>query len=480
MPPPPLSRRSPPPFLELLVLSGNALLWVAVPFVARSEGSSVAWGISVLTCIWNPATSVFLLGLVESAWQEGAFADLLWTPGRVVMLSLFVRMLFSPGLAASVRGLMDAPLWLRAGLVCYAVPTLFVSVLHDSLETAYATLANLASVLALQGLFHVLGDVRGGLRALLFGLLPALGYYSLGLLGVLEPTRTYSGATIIAIGRMNRNATAGTLVVAAVLALFLARIATTRRGRIVAVVTAVSSGMCVVLTGSRGGLLALLCGTALALLIVRRNKRLERSLGWVLAGLLVAIPVVSALEPRLGTAVDAVAQRSGGTVERLWNEAHQDSRSSARKMLWETAVAELAAHPLAPDYSGYRDESLLMTHNTFLEVGLQGGVLAAVGWALMLLGALSTVYVGYRRFGDPAYLAVLLLLTARAFTMSVTAMPGDKLFLALVVLAAVLWGRDVSRGRGSPTAGLWPPRPYRWVERRLPATAPSRTTGKRT
>lgn len=477
-------RQSPLPSVALVLLSGNALLWIAVPFVARSDGSAVAWAISVLTCIWTPGTSVFLLGLMESAWQEGAFRDLLWTPGRVVMLALFVRMVISPGVAVSVLGLIGAPMWLRVGLVLYAVPTLFVSAIHDNFATIYATLANVASVLALQGLFHGVKDVKAALQALLFGLLPALSYYTLGLLGILEPTRTYSGATIIAIGRMNRNATAGTLVMCAVLALFLARIAVTRRGRIFAVAVAASSGVCVALTGSRGGLLALFCGISLTLLISRKNKRLERSLGWVFAGLLVAIPLVSVLEPRLGVAMDAVAQRSGSTVERLLDEAQEDSRASARKMLWETAIEELWAHPLAPDYTGYRDESLLMTHNTFLEVGLQGGALASFGWAVMLAGALGTAYVGYRRFGDPAYLAVLLLLMARAFTMSVTAMPGDKLFLALVVLAAVLWRRDASRNAGTPSSGprQWPRprRSYLWAEAGRSDSGMGRTVKKET
>jgi len=319
------------------------------------------------------------------------------------------------------------------------VATVAVSLAVRNPVPAYAAVAYFASAIGLVALYSTPAGRENALTALWFGMLPAIVYYGFAFTGIaapIESSQVNDVAVTVATGRMNVNANAAALALASILGLYVAT-TTVGLARVAALVSAGTGVLFVVITGSRGGLIGLGVGVFAYLMLLANTRFSLRQLGRsALAALVLAgVAMVTArLMPEL-----TFFATLNSTLERLVTEADQDAGESFRKRQWLGAVDHIAAAPLRPDYKAYRDEYILMSHNTLLEVGLQGGVIGLAGFVIVLMTGAWSISLVWRRRKDPWAAAILAIMAARGVTMMATAMPGDKMLLALVILAVCAW-----------------------------------------
>lgn len=229
---------------------------------------------------------------------------------------------------------------------------------------------------------------------------------------LLAAGRSLDGRVLAPLHDGHPNRWGAALGVVAVVA--LARLVSRKEWPVAALAAAVAVVPAILLTRSRGALLATLAGT-LVVILVRRDQRIVR---WGTAFLLAVVAVVGLASPR---ALDRPFSRGDAGRTFIWGVLLE--RSSGHRLLGFglTAGDDVVFPPGSEDYPD--------------------------GWTS---NTAHSVYVGtVFRGGVPAF-AVLLVLLALAFRAGLrSARSGDPLVLALLVHAAV-WG--LFDGHGGVTA----------------------------
>ncbi|MCH8977982.1 MAG: O-antigen ligase family protein [Armatimonadetes bacterium] len=199
----------------------------------------------------------------------------------------------------------------------------------------------------------------------------------------------------------NPNALAGLFVVALPLALALA--CTSKRWRLGA---SVAGGAVLVaalaLTQSKGGLLVAPIGIAtflFAALMWRRGKRVLWGVAPLVAGALIVGGLqLTAVKSDAGAAETAPLQR----VTRAG--AEQVQSTEFRKLLWKGAIDLFSQQPVGYGAGTYRfhsaksglTEQTHLTHQSFLQLAVEGGALAVVGMILLGLAWTFRMCRGWR------------------------------------------------------------------------------------
>jgi len=397
---------------------------------------------SIMTCICRPNTCMFLLGLMESCWIAGRFSDLLFTPGRIILIALLIRSFFKPGLKTTINLFIKTDTWLKLGLAFLVGSTLIVSIFNLEYLYFYGVIMNFLSVFIFLALLVTIKNIKEALMAFFLGLNIVNIYFLLVLFNILNPIMRYSGNSkfgvfsAFAIGRMNPNASAITIALTVFCAFALLRLYNSKKINCGLIFFILIGMINIIFTGSRSGLLSLFLGLGILLIFYQKKFFYYK---WII---LIVIPILLmsiliSLKTITHTQINFIPT-TRYTYNRFITEVDADSQNSSRKHLWLGAIQTLTNHPFFPSYSAYRDEYRLMSHNTFLEVALQGGGFAAVGFIIILLGTLITIYKFYKASLADVGFVILLLLILRAFAMFFTAMPGDKIFFLLVAFTALL------------------------------------------
>lgn len=439
---------------DVWIAIANLLMWLVLPTLSIDTGFGM-W-VSILTCIWRPFTSFFLIGLSESAFQDEAFRDVLFTPGRLVMAALLLRCLVQPGLSRTLGLLRGLPRWAMGGLLLYSLPILATSLLRDNSSTGYAALANVLSAIAIAAL-GASGISRPRLlMALVLGLLPASMYYFEALLGIAAPVTTFSSEIgyVMAAGRMNPNATARTIVLLILIALFMLQERAAGTRRTLALIAILSGLIAIPITASRGALIALSVGLVAALFTM--PTRSTRTILLYAGSVLLLAALAAIFIPQLHDHWTTLRDLSQLSLQSAWDEVTGHSLESERRTLWAGAIEHIRRHPLFPDYQAYRNEWVLMTHNTFLETTLHGGILAGAGLIMLWVCSTAAAARYWWRHRLPCSAFFLVLLLSRFVSAFLTAAVGDKIFLMLVVLMALAqvhpawWNAAGLRATASP------------------------------
>ncbi len=166
----------------------------------------------------------------------------------------------------------------------------------------------------------------------------------------------------------------------------LACIARNERNRLSMVAPALGATLCSVgmmLTGSKGGLVALAVGgmTFLLMSLPRGAKPMGRALlllgGTVACGAILANLIVASHRKPSSTAP------SGGAFSRISNAgANQEQSSGFRKLLWQTSVDLIKDNPMGRGLGTFRYHSAKpglgtqtqLAHQSFLQLGVEAGV----------------------------------------------------------------------------------------------------------
>jgi len=146
----------------------------------------------------------------------------------------------------------------------------------------------------------------------------------------------------------------------------------------------------VFLTASRGALV----GIAVVLLtfVLRSQKK------W--AGVLLMIAFIGAFVWQAG---DVMRSRSSTITD-----YNQEESASTRLEAWEAALGMMAAHPLTgvgfasfgqafPDFS---DKVPRVAHNTFFQIGGEWGVIAAIGYLVLMFSTINSLRANARALRD--------------------------------------------------------------------------------
>lgn len=156
-------------------------------------------------------------------------------------------------------------------------------------------------------------------------------------------------------------------------------------------------GMALFLTGSKGGLLALVVGLTVWAALVLVGKSSKQMLGAlpVLIGIGLALISMQTAKPNSVGGSSRVAQASGT----------QEQSAGYRQLLWRGALETLSSAPLGTGLGTYPYESArsgltpqtVTTHQGFLQAGFEGGILfliALVGFAAIWI---ARIFSGFRK-----------------------------------------------------------------------------------
>ncbi|MFG2104700.1 O-antigen ligase family protein [Micromonospora echinaurantiaca] len=218
-----------------------------------------------------------------------------------------------------------------------------------------------------------------------------------------------------------------------------------RRIRMAALVTAAVLAVPLVLTGSRGPVVAL-AAAAIALAALRsRGSRLRTALPVAGLGAVLAIALTSSFLP------EAVASR----FEVLYG-GPLDQSSEARVLLSHLALDAVGAHPLGLGWGDFASvvpagllavvpgrEHVVYPHNLPLEVAVEGGLAAVAGLLLLTFALIRAVRANA---ADPSVAAATCLLVF-AFVNSLFSSDINGNHLVWVLCAAVLAARPEPRTR---------------------------------
>lgn len=364
-----------------------------------------------------------------AAWVAGFF----WSPSDAEGRARFQSALFYfgvfPLLAATlltrVRGVLRDRAIVLATLAFVGLLAVGVAFPSGSRElTAAQALRHLLATAVFVPAVAVLATpaLRERLeRVLLLAAAPS----ALASIVLLAAGRSLDGRALAPLSEDHPNRWGAALGVAAVVA--LARLVSRRAWPAAALATALAVVPAILLTRSRGALLATLAG-ALVLFLSRRDGRASRGGA---AFLLAAVAAVSLAAPR---ALERLFSRGDAGRTFIWEELLERSSGHRLLGLGLTASDDVVFPPGSEDYpDGWTSST---AHGVFVGTVFRGGL--------------------------PA-LAVLLVLLALAFRAGLrSAREGDPLVLALLV-HAVVWG--LFDGHGGVTA----PSDVSWLVLWLPA-----------
>lgn len=185
-------------------------------------------------------------------------------------------------------------------------------------------------------------------------------------------------------GWQNPNALAGILVIGVLVSLGLLAVLNMRQGSLLAAASATLSGIAIVLTGSKGGLLALLVGLCvfgLLALVWKKPSGAAKALGCVL---LIAVAAFAIQRSNAG----------GGGLRVADAGATSEQSAGFRVQLWKGAIALVKENPLGHGMATYQFYSAkpgtntitLLAHSTWLELPAEAGIFAPCALILMLIG----------------------------------------------------------------------------------------------
>lgn len=198
---------------------------------------------------------------------------------------------------------------------------------------------------------------------------------------------------------MNPNALAAIMAMGA-----LASLASAGGGRLHLVAGSVSAALCttaLVLSGSKGGMLALAAGGlvyGLASVIWTRSARPILLLVACLAGLGIAYGLV-AVHPR------PAASPSASAFGRMAGAGATSEQSAGfRRLLWQTSVALIKDNPMGRGLGTFKNHSsrpglvtqTQLAHQSYLQMGVEAGVLGMALFLVALLVSLGDVLRGSR------------------------------------------------------------------------------------
>ncbi len=437
--------------VDVGIALANVLLWLVVPFGPLENTQIIAMIVSTATCIWRPWTCVFLIGLTEGCWlaDKGEFL----TPSQVVFPVLFVRGILTTGPRESITLLFTAPVSVKVFFLLYGIIGVSAAFIVGSAFIGYSMVANVVAIYAMILFVRRNPLASGGiLFPLLLGLLPMLFYHLLTLGGFLTPFKEYtpSGTVLFAVGKTNPNAAGMTLGLLSVIALMLVKHCRKTLSKALCLMIFMSGLICIVYTGSRGALLGAIVGVfaywASCLFSVRVKARRQTATSAVIIILLLGTVILFLLNPRV---LNTLSANMRYTYERFYREAVTESDSSFRRYIWTEAFSHLLRNPIFPSYSSFRQHSGLMSHNTYLEIGLQGGFVALFGMLVLHLAGFFRALRGLLARKDYVYGIILALLVTRTVSWLVTAMPSDKMLLFFVCILLFV-GDDENASRHKP------------------------------
>jgi O-antigen ligase len=354
--------------------------------------------------------AVLLLGSRRFAWRG-------WFPALLLLnaLSLALSTAFSRNPALSMYGTS----WRKFGLVTQVAVFLFAFLSGRSPKITLRGITIASAIAALYGIAQYAGWDP---------LLPASAYHiGEGLWTIVRPPGTLGYAAYFA----------NWLAMAAFLAVVLARMEEHAMWRRFASAAAALCAAATILTGTRAGILALLCGA-----VFLAWRRISVSRAMIVSAVLIAIFAAFYFSP----AGWPLRSRTRWFIEDPWG--------GARTMLWRDSL-HMAASRLAvgngpevftaafPAYESkqlaeaYPDFSLESPHNIFLDALVSQGV---VGF--LLLAALC--YCGFR-YGDRQFLPALAAgVVAHQFAAFIA--PTALLFFIILALSAQrTWEPEPSR-----------------------------------
>ncbi|HWA83792.1 MAG TPA: O-antigen ligase family protein [Fimbriimonadaceae bacterium] len=193
----------------------------------------------------------------------------------------------------------------------------------------------------------------------------------------------------------NPNALAGMLVLGLLASLGLLAVLSLRRGALLAGTSAVLSGIAILLTGSKGGLLALLVGLAVfGLLTILWKKPAALLRGLACLGVI----AVAAF------ALQHSASGGGGGLRVANAGATSEQSAGFRLQLWKGALDLVKENPMGHGIDTYQFYSAkpgtntitLLAHSTWLELPAEAGILAPLTLVALLLAWLFHTFRGAR------------------------------------------------------------------------------------
>ena len=186
----------------------------------------------------------------------------------------------------------------------------------------------------------------------------------------------------------------------------------------------------VVLSASRGAMIAAVGGAALYALVALRASKRERAGGsrsWIVAGVIVAAIGLAILAPALGGT--PLESRLTSAVERVGDESVYDSGIDGRLEAWRAAAGVIRRTPLGTQVAS----SIVMqgpVDNEFIERWLRGGPACVAAFLVALW------WLAFRlrtRDGSPLGPVLAACVGLLAVSMSPTVVPAHYVFVMLVV-----------------------------------------------
>jgi len=330
---------------------------------------------------YNPAVKSLFLGVEIPTLQHALLA--LLVIGSLGYLVLKRKILQVPH--AWVGGPLSALLALLIGSV-------FMSNYRWTSITGLAEWAVYGiSVLAVVGgLGRKLGPV-----AVLSALSAGCGL--VGFLGIVEFAQAHNPTWRIFGGWNNPNALAGMMVVGVLVSLGLVAFAFRNESKAdfnpglvgLGGICAVLSGIALLLSGSKGGLLSLVIGClVLAVLLWGWRKP---------AAILVVVGVLAVM----GVAIVSIQKSAGVSQLRVTNASESQEQSAGfRIQLWKGALELVKDDPIGRGIDTYANYSAMpgtntrteLAHSTWLQLGVEAGILAPLALLAMLLAWLVLTF----------------------------------------------------------------------------------------
>jgi O-antigen ligase len=363
--------------------------------------------LTFLACLGS-VSSVFVLSRNrKSGLASAAFAitigfllfDVLEGGAMFATMRVFVALLVFGGLAFAVgtSRIVQMPSVVYAGFLALLVAALGTSILVSEFRSVSASVW-LNWVTYAAGLYlavAVLGRKTGPrllieVFVLATGTVAAKGVLEYLLVRATEPTHR------IFADWNNPNALAGLMLTALPLALALA-CAGDKTKRIAAGACAALMVTAIALTQSLGGMLVAPIGVG-ALLVAALAWKQGRSVLPAFAPLAAGVAIVFLVQ------LTTPRQIAAGPVQATVATTEQSSSAEYRKLLWRGAVQLIESQPVGIGVGAYRfhsarsglNEQTHLTHQTYLQIALEGGPIALIGILGLGVAWLVRMFIGAR------------------------------------------------------------------------------------
>ena len=382
--------------IGILLTFAACLTGAAVFFNPHKKGWAVAVVVAFVVLLWDVPSSMF----AAVGWQPLAFLDqhpfiggAMFTTVRVLIAVLVLGGL---GWVLGNNRVVQMPTVVYAGFLALLIASLGTSILVSEFRSVSLDVF-LNWLLYVGGLYlavATLGRVRGPRMlvetvVLASSVVAFKGVYEFLLMRQQEPTyRIFADWN-------NPNALAGLMAVTLPLALCLATTSDGRK-RTAAILGAALIVAALALTQSLGGLLTAPIGVV-ALLIALISWRSGNKALPALAPLLAGIVIVGAIKLSTPAPPAQPATASTAAVE-------QASSSKYRTLLWRGALETFREQPVGIGVGTYRfhsarsglNEQTHLTHQSFLQVGLEGGAVALLGLLGLGVAWIVRMFAGAR------------------------------------------------------------------------------------